>query len=638
MKKLLLITCGLAITAAVEAQIIHVPGDYPTIQQGIDAATNGDTVLVSDGTYYEQINFLGKKPLMVASQFIMDGDTNHIANTIIDGSQLTILDSASVVYFISGEDTTSILCGFTVTHGKGTIYTIDNYILKEGGGIFISGSGAKIIHNHITENNLNDTLTGYAQLVGGAGIDNEWKEDDHMVVVDHNVIDYNSCYSSGIEAFGAGISICYNARITNNTISHNSSIVKQYCQATAALDCATGLDWTIPVNIVAKYNIISNNYCETQYSDAAGAGAYFQAVSGIFSFNIVEHNEVNTMPYSGGAAGLHVYDPKEGTLIRNNIFRENTGDFSAGGLHLKALSNDPEPDTVLVENNYFLDNESSNGGAFVTTNIPVTLQNNVFGHNHASQRGGAIYLNKDSNFNIVHLAALINNSFYGNIANSQGGAIFSSNAKPIILNSIFWADSAVMGKEIYGFTSETIEMAYSNIDSNFVFGNFLDGGGNINQDPLFEDPELLTISENSPCINTGIEEYICNCGQLHTCPTYDILDNLRPLNGYFDMGAYERLITGIDYKLSNKTKDWHSVYPNPFTGEARLSYELDKKTQVEINLYNSSGELIQTLLSEQQEAGNQELQFSSGNLPAGIYFYRITTDSKQATGKMILLK
>ena len=69
-----------------------------------------------------------------------------------------------------------------------------------------------------------------------------------------------------------------------------------------------------------------------------------------------------------------------------------------------------------------------------------------------------------------------------------------------------------------------------------------------------------------------------------------------------------------------------------------LSYELDSKTKVEINLYNSSGELIQTLLSEQQEAGNQELQFSSGNLPAGIYFYRITTDSKQATGRMILMK
>ncbi|HWR69941.1 MAG TPA: hypothetical protein VN415_02695, partial [Dehalococcoidia bacterium] len=104
----------------------RVTQDYATIQAAIDASNDGDTVVVSEGTYMENIRYRGKA-IVVGSLYLVDSDTTHIAKTIIDGSSSTQADSGSVVYFVDGEDTTSVLCGFTIQGGSGTRYLYFGY-------------------------------------------------------------------------------------------------------------------------------------------------------------------------------------------------------------------------------------------------------------------------------------------------------------------------------------------------------------------------------------------------------------------------------------------------------------------------------------------------------------------------------
>jgi hypothetical protein len=151
----------LILSVVTQASIINVPGDQPTIQAGIDAALPGDTILVADGIYIENINFKGKA-ITVASYYIVDGDTNHINKTIIDGSQPSDPNVGSVVSFTSGEDTMSVISGFLITGGTGTMYDATYRI---GGGIYCKNSGARISHNKIILNSIN-----HSDACNGGGI------------------------------------------------------------------------------------------------------------------------------------------------------------------------------------------------------------------------------------------------------------------------------------------------------------------------------------------------------------------------------------------------------------------------------------------------------------------------------------
>jgi hypothetical protein len=120
-------------------------GNFYTIQEGINASADSDTILVYPGTFFENIDFNGKN-ITVASLYITTQNEQYINQTIIDGNQ-----NGSCVKIMSGEDSTTVLCGFTLRNGSGSTYFTDGPIC--GGGLLLMNTQANISNCIIKNNN-----------------------------------------------------------------------------------------------------------------------------------------------------------------------------------------------------------------------------------------------------------------------------------------------------------------------------------------------------------------------------------------------------------------------------------------------------------------------------------------------------
>ena len=307
---------------------IHVPGDQPTIQAGINAASDGDTVLVAPGTYNETINF-SKKAITLAS-------SNGPALTIIDGS-----NNGTPVTFNQGETTTSVLKGFTIQHGSGGGPA--NF-LGEGGGISIEGSSPTITGNIITNNSAcyagsgigvgsgnpiiqgntitNNGSTGCGSL-GGGGI--SFRGASTGMVIGNIITGNRSNQGGGIELWAGGAVTIRNNIIMGNTGGSTGGAIDTVNSAPAIIvqnlivgnTAAQGAAMSFsnpPASVIN--NTIANNSNAGAASGTAVVGPFQPGERWVGNLIVAQPNQVavscssfNTTSITGTFQNNDIYSP-----------------------------------------------------------------------------------------------------------------------------------------------------------------------------------------------------------------------------------------------------------------------------------------------------------------------------------------
>jgi len=321
--------CGLA-----NAATFNVPGDYPSIQEAIDAAGHYDEVVLAPGTYFESVSV--SKPLTIrslttSSDTVIDGGSGSAIYCGVDGGSVVTIEGLTLTSSSRGIDLSYTSGGVRAcTHagwgrtgpfqetsgsGSGNSLTVQDCVIEnntgtDAGGLCRIGIGTAAISNCVFQGN---TGTGYS---GGA------------IRIDGGTIELQSNHFMENSAVrGAGIAIGNSANATLETCIFESNV---------ATYGGAVFGW--------KGNFAS---CEFKNNSANNGGAMFLEGTNTFTFQIESCHFETNQSSNGGA----IYLESCSAYISQCHLRGNVGMFGGGGIYVYGGgSNAMLQDTVVCGN------------------------------------------------------------------------------------------------------------------------------------------------------------------------------------------------------------------------------------------------------------------------------------------------
>ena len=581
---------------------------YGSIQNALYSCNTGDTILVAEGTYNENLNW----PITNGIKLIGSGPDN----CILDGSE-----NESVMIFNSSDliDYSTVIEDFRIQNGlssagggirvlKGDPKFMNVVIAGNssdyGGGIYCSGFSSPIFRNATITGNSSSNGAGIFCTENASPNLNSciiWQNDGNQILVSSGSLYASfSNIKDGWEGFGnieERPLFCYPGN-DDYTIAENSPCVGSGQNGTnmGALDIGCDSVYVRPVFFV-----------DISGSDETGDGSQANPFRTIQK-GINETISGDTVFVSAGEYVENIIWPNRNIKLIGDGPNESIID---GGFNGNVIRFDGNNDNLInfntIISGFTIQNGYSElgGGIYVYSSTPL-FENLLITQNISNGLGGGIYCSSTSSNIRLTRSTIIDNWAAG------GSGIFNSESNLLIENCIVWSDS--------------LQEIGSNNGSTFIrYSNILGGWGgdsNINIDPLFCNPDSgdFTLAEDSPCVGTG--ESGVNMGA-------------------FGIGC--AAILGLSDEFIPTEYALFQNYPNPFNPKTTIRYDIPDNSFVNLSVFDIMGRKIKTLVNEKQTPGRKTIIWNATNttgskVSASMYFYVIQAGEFRQTRKMVLLK